>query len=266
MIVVITGASGGIGFGIAKALVNRGHIVYSFSRTKPQDERIRHIAVDISNRESVNAAFTEFFQRETHIDILVNNAGIGISGASEFTTEQDMKKIFDVNFFGSVYCSQCVIPKMRASAGGKRRAPKIVFISSVGSTFTLPFQTFYSATKTAINSFAEGLLMELKPFGIKVGTILPGDIRSNFSANREKDSRGEQEYGKRIENSLAKMEKDEGRGQTADDAGKKIAKYISKKKLKPHKVLGLQYKMLCVLDKILSRKIIIKILYKMYGK
>jgi len=260
MTVIITGASGGIGLGIAKELVSRGHTVYSFSRTAPSDTTIKHIQCDVTKQESIKAAFKQFFASEERIDLLVNNAGIGISGAAEFASAQDMKEIFDTNFFGAVWCSQQVIPKMREQKRGK-----IVFISSVGSIFTLPFQTFYSATKTAVNSFAEGLAMELKPFGIQVGTIMPGDISSNFTANRKKDDSGEDIYKNRVKRSVSLMEKDELCGPSAYKAGNIIAKYLTKRKLKIHKVIGFKYKMFCGLDKVLPRRAIISILSDMYG-
>jgi len=260
MTVIVTGASGGIGFGIAKALVERGHTVYSFSRSIPSDARIKHIGCDVTNKESVESAFIQFFAAEKRLDILVNNAGIGISGATEMTDERDMKKIFDTNVFGGVYCAQCAVAKMR-----EQKCGKIVFISSVGAVFTLPFQTFYSATKCAVNAVAEGLGMEVKPFGIKVGLILPGDIKSNFTANRKKDTTGEDVYHARIEKSVAAMERDELRGCSADEAGKQIAKYLCKKKLKVRKVLGAKYRFLCFLDRILPRRVVLALLYMMYG-
>jgi len=256
MNVVVTGASAGIGLGIAKAFADAGHNVWSLSRSSPPDGRIKHIACDISTRENVEKAFEQI----ERVDILVNNAGIGIGGAGEFTSERDMKEIFDVNFFGAVACSQCVIPKMRAQGGGR-----IIFISSVGAIFTLPFQSFYSATKTAINSFAEGLAMELEPFNIKVGVILPGDIRSNFTRNRKKDFQGEDIYNGRIARGLATMEKDERNGPPAEGAGRVIAKCITKKRLKLHRVIGMKYKCLCMLDVILPRSVVIWLLSKMYG-
>lgn len=260
MVIVITGASGGIGLGMARAFINRGHTVYSFSRSAPSDTQIKHIPCDVSDPEKVKEAFAGFFELESRIDMLINNAGIGISGSCEFTATEDMKKIFDTNFFGAVYCTQCVVQKMREQQSGK-----IIFISSVGAIFTLPFQTFYSATKIALNSFAEGLLMELKTQGVKVGTVLPGDIASNFTQNRKKDCSGQDVYGARIEKSIATMERDERNGVSADQAGATIAKYLCKRKLKYYKVLGLKYKFLCMLNKILPRKTVIKILYKMYG-
>jgi len=261
MTIIITGASKGIGFSLAQNLVGRGHTVYSFSRSAPSDERIKYIACDISSEQSIAKAFDEFWGKEKHVDILVNNAGIGISGAVEKTKLQDMKQIFDVNVFGASMCSAHVIPKMREA-----RAGKILFVSSVASTFTIPFQTFYSATKAAVDSLAEGLRMELKPFGIKVGTLMLGDIRSSFTANRQKDFEGDDIYSGRISKSVAVMERDERNGMCPDKVSKKIARYIYGRRLTPHKVFGFKYKMFCLLNKFLPRKWVLAIVYRIYGK
>ena len=265
MAIVITGASKGIGLALAQRLTADGHSVYSFSRTAPDDTGIKHIVCDVSDGQSIENAFAEFFDKEPRIDILVNNAGIGISGASEYAKEEDIKKIFDVNFHGAVHCSRQVIPKMRAQGGGK-----IIFISSAAAVFPIPFQSFYTATKSAMSAFAEGLRMELRPFGIHSGTILLCDTRTDFTRNRKKDGTGEEFYGKRIERSVSTMEHDEQNGMSADKAAKKIAKYLGKKNTKAYKAIGSQFRVplsvLLFLDRILPRKWVLGILYRIYGK
>lgn len=260
MKIVITGASKGIGFAIAQALVSNGHTVFSISRTAPSPcTGIKHIACDIGSRESVTAAFSEIFKHTPHIDVLINNAGIGIAGTVEHTNTDDLQKIFNVNFNGAVWATQQVIPAMRKNGAGK-----IIFISSMGSIFTLPFQTFYSATKNAINSLAEGLRLELKPFNIQVSSLLLGDIRSDFTQNRCTNFESP-EYGNRLKNSLAVIEHDELNGMSSEYVGKQIARYITKKHLSPYKIFGLQYKLFYLLNKLLPKRIVLYITYKMYG-
>jgi len=265
MAIIITGASKGIGYALAKRLTADGHSVYSFSRTAPEDTRIRHIFCDVSDKLSIENAFREFFDNETRIDILVNNAGIGISGASEYTDEEEIKNIFDVNFHGAVHCAQQAIPKMRGQGGGK-----IIFISSAAAVFPIPFQSFYTATKSSLSAFGEGLRMELKPFGIQAGTILLCDTRTDFTKNRKKDGTGEEFYGKRIERSVSIMEHDEQNGMSAEKAAMKIAKYLGKKNTKASKAIGSQFKVplsvLLFLNRMLPRKWVLGILYRVYGK
>jgi short-subunit dehydrogenase len=246
-------------------LAANGHIVYSFSRTAPPDDWIKHIYCDVSEKRSIESAFEEFFEQESDIDVLVNNAGIGISGASEYANENDIKNIFDVNFHGAVHCSQCVIPKMRSQGHGK-----IIFVSSATAVFPIPFQSFYTATKSALSAFSEGLRMELRPFNVQVGTILLCDTRTEFTHNRKKDDSGSEFYGKRIEMSVSVMEHDEQKGMSADKAAEKIAKYLENKKIKGYKAVGSQFKVplivLLFLNKILPRKWVLGIIYRIYGK
>jgi short-subunit dehydrogenase len=265
MAVVITGASKGIGLAVAEKLTSGGHVVYSFSRTAPPNERIRHIICDVSNKRSIEDAFTEFFKKEERIDILVNNAGFGISGAAEYADENEIKDIFDVNFHGAVHCSQQVIQKMRDQKFGK-----IVFVSSASAIFPIPFQSFYTATKSALSAFSESLRMELRPFGIQVGSVLVCDTKTDFTDNRRKDVTGEDVYGKRIEHSVSVMENDERKGMSAEKAGEIIVKYLGKKNMKGYKAVGTQFKVplsvLLFLNKILPRKWVLGILYRIYGK
>lgn len=259
---VITGASKGIGLAVAQALVANGHTVYCLSRTAPppiSEGTIQHIYCDISNHESISTAFSQLFRLEPYIDVLINNAGIGIAGTVEHASVEDLKKIIDVNFYGSVWATQQVLPLMR-----DKRMGKIIFISSMGSIFTLPFQTLYSATKNAINSLAEGLRLELKPYNIQVCSLLLGDINSEFTSNRETNNKCDG-YGNRLKNSLAVMEKDERNGMSCAYIGKKIAHYIAKKHLAPYKIIGFQYKAFYLLNKILPKKAVLYITYKMYG-
>ena len=265
MAIVITGASKGLGYALAKKLTAFGYVVYSFSRTDPGDPEIEHIYCDVSDKKSIEDAFDQFFEKETIIDVLVNNAGYGISGASECLSEEAIKEIFDVNFHGAVQCSQYAIPKMREQGKGK-----IIFISSAAAVFTIPFQSFYTATKAAMSAFSEGLGMELKPFNIQVGNVILSDTKTEFMKNRRKDNSGSEFYGKRIENSVSVMEKDEHKGYSAEKAAGKIAKYIGKKKMKGCVAVGREFKVplsvLLFLNRILPRKWILKILYSVYGK
>ena len=149
---------------------------------------------------------------------------------------------------------------MREQGGGK-----IVFVSSVGSLFTIPFQTFYSTTKTAINTLCEGLRMELKPFNIGVGAILLGDVKTSFTQNRKKDFDGDEIYCGRIEKSVSTMERDEEKGMCANRTGKDIARYLLRKRIKPYKTFGAKYKVFCFLNKILPKSLVLAALYRMYG-
>ena len=140
-VVIVTGASSGIGRHTATSLVNSGCIVYDFSRRDIPLQRVTHIKVDVTDEAQVNDAVKTVFEKEGSIDIVVNSAGYGISGAVEFTETEDAKNQFNVNFFGTVNVNKAVIPYMR-----KQESGRIVNISSVAAVAHIPFQTYYSAS------------------------------------------------------------------------------------------------------------------------
>ena len=260
-IVVITGASSGIGRYTAKALVKKGCTVYDFSRRNMAMENINHIKTDVTDEQNVIASVNEVIENEGKIDIVINCAGFGISGAVEFTTLEDAKSQFDVNFFGMVNVNKAVIPFMRKAGVGR-----IVNISSVAAVTHIPFQTYYSASKAAIESYTCGLDNELKPFNISVVAIQPGDICTEFTSARKKSFDGDDVYNGRISRSVSGMEKDEEKGMSPETAGEYIAKIALKNKTKPIYAIGFAYKFVCVLCKIFPCGLRNKIIGMLYAK
>ncbi len=260
-IAIITGASSGIGLSTARQLLKRGCRVYCLSRRPCPDSEISHIATDITDDASVNNAINEIFQKEGKIDILINNAGGGISGAVEFTLTEDAKKLFDLNFFGTVRVSKAVIPIMRKQGSGK-----IINISSVAAVTPIPFQTYYSATKSAIMSYSMALANELSDFGIIVSAVLPGDIKTNFTASRNKNECGDDVYNGRISRSVSKMEKDEQSGMSPDKAGSFIASVALNNRRKPVYTIGFDYKCITALASILPKSFINFLIKNLYAK
>ena len=151
-VAVVTGGTSGIGRATALALKDAGCTVYELSRRAQGVEGLHHISADVTREESVRAAVEQIMAREGRIDILVNNAGFGISGAVEFTSTEDAKSLFDVNFFGMVNMNRQVVPIMREAGHGR-----IVNLSSVAAPVPIPFQTYYSATKAAVNAYTMAL-------------------------------------------------------------------------------------------------------------
>lgn len=258
-VAIVTGASSGIGRYTAEALRDAGCIVYDFSRRNIPCGGINHIKTDITDEENVISSVKKVFDKEKRIDILVNSAGFGISGAVEFTKSDDVRSQFDVNFFGTDNVCRAVIPYMRKNKGGR-----IVNISSVAAVAHIPFQTYYSATKAAIESYSFALANEVKPFGISVTAIQPGDICTEFTQSRKKDFDGDDVYGGRISKSVAGMEKDEEKGMKPEVAGRYIAKIALKNKVKPAYAIGFAYKAVTLLCKVMPcrfRNYVIGILY-----
>lgn len=260
-VALVTGGSSGIGLHTALALQKAGCRVYSLSRRGAGSEGICHIACDVTSESAVNAAVEQILREAGQIDILVNNAGFGISGAVELTDTADAKRQFEVNFFGMVNVCKAVLPHMRQAGHGR-----IVNLSSVAAVLPIPFQTYYSASKAAINAYSQALSNELKPFGISVCAVMPGDIRTGFTAARQKQADPDVVYDGRLERSLQKMEEDERNGMEPSKAGACIAKLALKKRVKPLYALRLDYKCFVLLSRILPVRLVNAILYRMYAK
>lgn len=258
--VIVTGASSGIGLATAKLFSENGCSVYDFSRSGSENGKIHHITCDVTDEESVKNAVTQVIKKEGKIDVLVNNAGFGISGAAENTDTAKAKKQFDVNFFGTFNSSKAVIPFMRDKKSGL-----IINISSMAAPLSIPFQLFYSASKSAVNSLTLALANELRPFGVKVCAVMPGDVKTGFTAAREKDEdRGA--YSAILKKSVSTMEHDEENGMSPDEIAKAVYKLSLKKNPKPLSTVGIQYKTFAALSKILPTRAVNYIIGQLYAK
>ena len=256
-VIVITGASSGIGQVCAYYLHDKGYIVYGLNRSLISSDKIRYIKCDVTDEVQVKEAFASI---DEDIYAVINNAGMGISGAIEYASSEDINRIIDVNIKGLVNVCKHAIPRLRHTKG------KIINIGSVAGELTIPFQTFYSMTKVAVATFSEGLRMELRPFGIKVTTVLPGDTKTSFTSNRKKTEVVDEVYGERIKRSIERMEKDEQGGKNPVSVAKVINSVLIKKNPPIKVTVGLQYKLFVFLKRILPSKFVNYILYKMYGE
>ena len=249
-VAMVTGGSSGIGLAAARALRDRGLRVYVLSRHPFTEKGLHHICADVSDERQCAEAVQTVLHKEGDLDLLVNCAGFGISGAVEFTELTEAKKQMEVNFFGCVNMTKAALPYMRQRGNGR-----IVNISSVAAPAAIPFQAYYSASKAAINAWTAALANELRPCGVTVTAVQPGDIKTGFTAAREKSIAGDEAYGGRISKSVAKMERDEQNGMDPAKAGAYIAKIALKKHPKPVYTIGFGYKAICVLLKLLPSRL-----------
>ena len=257
---VITGGTSGIGKCTAEAMLQKGYTVFELSRREQGLAGMFHIPTDVTDPDACQRAIDEIVSQAGQIDVMINNAGFGISGAIEFTPEQ-AKRQLDVNFFGMVNMNHAVIPVMRRQGFGR-----IVNLSSVAGAIPIPFQAFYSASKAAINSYTMALANEIKPFGVTVCCVQPGDIRTGFTAARQKIVVGDDVYGGRISRSVAGMEKDEQTGMAPEKAGAFICHVATRKGVRPVNTIGLSYKFFCVLQKLLPAKTLNWLVGMVYAK
>jgi len=261
-VAIVTGGTSGIGRATALALRDAGYTVYELSRRAEGVEGLHHIAADVTDEQAVDAAVAQVMAAEGHIDVLVNNAGFGISGAVEFTETAEAKKLFDVNFFGMVNMNRAVVPLMRQAGRGR-----IVNLSSVAAAVPIPFQTYYSATKAAVNAYTMALSNELRPFGVTVCAVMPGDIHTGFTAARRKVSQGDDIYQGRISRSVQRMEHDEETGMDPAKAGAYIARVAMREGSRhPLYAIRFDYKFFAFLAKVLPARFLNWLIYCLYGK
>lgn len=199
-VVLITGASSGIGNSIGKYLHQKGYKVYGTSRNPKEKfmEGIHFVAMDVTKKESVEAGVAEVLREENQIDYLINNAGMGITGPIEETPDEEISRVFDTNYFGAIRVIKAVLPSMRKNGSGF-----IINITSIAGYMGLPYRGIYSATKGALELTTEAFRMELKDFNIKMTNIAPGDFATNIASGRyhaplRKGSPYETQYGKTL--------------------------------------------------------------------
>lgn len=179
--IFITGTSSGIGYDLAYNLTKQGHKVIASCRNpkdvdKLNQEGIKCISLDVSDESSVANAFTELKNlTKGKLDVLINNAGFGQAGALEDLSLDDIRAQFEVNVFGLINVTKHAIPLMRVNGQGR-----IINISSVLGIISLPFRGAYNASKYAVEGLSDTLRLELKSSNIKVISIQPGPISSNF--------------------------------------------------------------------------------------
>jgi len=269
MIIVLTGASAGIGKATATLLMNSGHTVYALSRRGGEDVSssnggaIIHIKADVTKPETLEKAVGDVIAKSGRIDALVCNAGNGIAGSVEDTSLDESRYQFETNFFGVVNSVKAVLPQMRAQGGGR-----IIAMSSVAAIVPIPFQAFYSASKSAILLYLQALSMEVKPWNIECGSVLPGDTRTDFTSSRKytKESQSEASaYYKTMKRSVGKMEADEQNGMAPEVIAKAVLLQLTRKHVKPALVPGFQYKAICFLMKCLPQRFRLNLVYKIYS-
>lgn len=256
---VITGGSSGIGRAAAELLSDAGYKVYELSRSGKDQGAVTHITADVTDEAQVRAALGDVFQREGRLDLLVNNAGMGISGAVEFTELKDARRIFDVNFFGAFICSREAIKYLRRTPGSR-----IINISSVAAEFAIPYQAFYSATKAAQNSLTLALASELRPFGIGVCGIMPGDVKTGFTASRVKNDQGGELYGGAIDRAVGAMERDEIGGMSPEQVARLILKAAKGGATGKIYTAGGKYKLFVLLGRLLPVSLANRLVASMY--
>ncbi len=181
-VVLITGASSGIGLAAALRLAKAGHRVHGGARRMDQMRPIvetggQALALDVTDDASMRAAVDAVIAAEGRIDVLVNNAGYGSYGAVEDVSMDEARRQLEVNIFGLARMTQLVLPHMREAGAGR-----IVNLASMGSTIWTPLGAWYHLTKWGVEGFTHAMRLEAAPFGIDMVLIAPGTINTGFNA------------------------------------------------------------------------------------
>jgi len=256
-VVVITGTSSGIGRSCKEVFEKMGDTVVCLSRTNP-DNFENFYECDVANSLQVSEVFLKIKEKFKNIDILINNAGFGLSGAVELTSDDDIKKIFDVNLLGVINCFKNALPLMKS--GGK-----IINISSACAFFPLPFRSLYCSSKAGVHMLSLSLSMECKMLGIKVLSVCPGDVKTNFTKNRVKNFSTNERYKDRISLATNRLDGREDKRMNVEKVAKVIFNYSRKKHPKAYIIIGGKYKLLHFAMKFLPASLLQYFTEKFFG-
>jgi NAD(P)-dependent dehydrogenase (short-subunit alcohol dehydrogenase family) len=244
-VVLVTGTSSGIGRACTVHLAGRGFRVFGARRRLEQAaDMFQELAMDVNDDDSVERVIDTIYQQAGRIDVVVNNAGVGYAGAIEDTSMAEARAQFETNLFGTLRVCRAVLPRMRARGAGR-----IINISSIGGLIALPFQGLYCASKFAMEGMTEALRMEMKPFGIDVTLVEPGDFRTAFTQNRSRvaASGKSSAYDAQMQISLGIMERDEQRGPAPIEVARLIEKIIATRNPRLRYSVGMFHQRLAIL-------------------
>ena len=234
-VVLVTGASSGIGLACATHLAGHGYRVYGTSRRASAGPAggVAMLVADVTDDRSVERAVAAVLEREGRLDIVVNNAGMGIAGPVENTTIEAARRHLEVNFFGAFRVCRAVLPAMRSQGSGY-----IVNIGSIGGLVASPYQAMYSASKFALEGLSESLRMEVRPFGVKVVIIEPGDHKTAITENRTEMTGGTDAYSQSFQAALARTAHDEQSGPGPEQVARLLYRIVNTRDPRLRYIIG----------------------------
>ena len=242
-VVLITGASSGLGQALAEQLSEMGYQVYGTSR-KPQHKGLpfEMVAMDVRDEASVHRAIAFIIDKEGRLDAVINNAGIGIAGPLEQLRLDNIEKVLDTNVKGPVRVIQAALPHLRRHKG------RVLNISSIGALFGLPYRGVYCASKAAVDLITEALRMELATHGVQACSIHAGDIQTNINSNRIKDyDPQDPTYKESFEQVYADIDKDVDKGLPAGEVARQVIRALEAPRLRRSYTIGKPLQRLSIL-------------------
>lgn len=221
---VIVGASSGIGMEIASALVQKGYAVVNISRNLCCVERVKNITADIAQGEELERAIKAAGEEGGRIAFLIYSAGTSMAAPIESSREADIRYLFEVNYFGAVRALRSVLPYMKEKGG------RVLFISSLGSLYPIPFDSFYSSSKAALDMLARGARVELKRYKISLTCVEAGGTSTSFTFKRKvypEEANGA--YAKDVQKSVAALANMEQGGMEPKEVAREIVDELFRK-------------------------------------
>lgn len=256
-VILITGASAGMGKSTAKQLISEGHIVYGAARRVENMQDLVELGgyalkLDVTDSENIDNVVQEIIATHGKIDVLVNNAGYSVYGSVENVSDEDAKKQFDVNLFGAAALTRRIIPHMRQNQSGH-----ILNVTSVAGKIGFPLGSWYHASKHALEGWSDSLRMELHQFGINVSIVQPGAISSEFYEvmNEPMIKRDKGTVYEPLMNGIIKVNNkthDNSPSTKPEIIAQVITKAINSKKPKTRYAAGKMAKMTLMMRKLLS--------------
>lgn len=227
-VALVAGASSGLGRAVAQALAADGHTVYagarSFAKGVEPPQGCKALTLDVTSDESTTAAIQTILGEQGRLDVLVCCAATFTMAPLEELSTETLANMMNVNLLGMARCVQAVLPHMRAQGKGH-----IVLFSSLNGLFSIPFQGAYSATKHAIEAYAEALSQETYSFGIQVTAVEPGDCRGGSQQYRAKQINADSPYSKAFARGTEKIHHDESNGLPPERVGLAVARAVRRR-------------------------------------
>lgn len=255
-VVVITGGTSGIGLQLKESFVKNGDTVLTFSTRELDDPN--HYSGSVGHEIKVRQVFNDIHEKYGKIDMLINCAGIGMCGITEHVSTENIMKLVEVNYLGTLYCIRSALQYMDVGA-------RIVNLSSAMALFPVPFKSIYGSLKSAILNLSLSLRMELKPLGIDVVAICPGDTKTEFTKNRIIEPETSEKYGDLLKTSMQKAEQRDSKRMPCEEVSEKIYKLVNLKKTKPFYIIGGKYKFWYFLSRFAPKSALLNVIARKMG-